>query len=232
MNPAVQTTLWTICGTATGAAATLVVMNLHGGRPQRAAAPQAARRPAEASLLIANEPSLGNPNAPITIVEFSDFECPYCKRFHDETLPKLKSQYIDAGLVRFLHKDLPLPFHNYAHRAAQVARCSQEKQSYWITYNALLSKQNCLGCLGPEGIAASTGIKTIQLSRCLKRGQAAKVVNTNISEAQLAGIKGTPTIVVGKTQMQGHKGEVIEGALAWPQFETVIKRHLSPTKQQ
>ena len=65
-------------------------------------------------LLLTGEPFMGSGNAPLTIVEFSDFECPYCRRFHEQVLPSLKREYIDTGLVRFIHKDLPLPFHDQA----------------------------------------------------------------------------------------------------------------------
>ena len=66
---------------------------------------------------------MGSNDAPLTIVEFSDFECPYCRLFHEEVLPSLKREYIDTGLVRFIHKDLPLPFHDQARPAAAAARC-------------------------------------------------------------------------------------------------------------
>ena len=62
-----------------------------------------------APFAVVGDPSLGSSSAPVTIVEFSDFECPYCRMFHDEILPKLRVNYIDRGLVRFVHKDLPLP---------------------------------------------------------------------------------------------------------------------------
>ena len=178
------------------------------------------------ALLIKREPSLGSANAPLTIVEFSDFECPYCQRFHELVLPQLKRQYIDAGLVRFVHKDLPLPFHDEAHKAATVARCSIEDGRYWKVYDALFKRQNCLGCLGPEAIAEAAGTDKAKLARCLKRGQAAKAVNANVSEAQLQGIRATPTFVIGQSQGNQHNGLVIEGALPWPQFQQLIETAL------
>jgi len=71
---------------------------------------QAPKRTTIATIGVQGDPSMGSRTAPVTIVEFSDFECPYCKRFHDETFPLLKKNYIDKGLVKFIHKDLPLPF--------------------------------------------------------------------------------------------------------------------------
>ena len=83
-------------------------------------------------LLLTGEPFMGSGNAPLTIVEFSDFECRYCRRFHEQVLPSLKREYIDTGLVRFVHKDLPLPFHDQARPAAAAARCAGEQTTTGI----------------------------------------------------------------------------------------------------
>jgi len=101
---------------------------------------QAPKKPTTATISIKDDPVIGSPSAPVTIVEFSDFECPYCKRFHEETLPKLKKHYINKGLVRFIHKDLPLPFHQNAHLAATAARCAHEDGKYWEAYQALFNQ--------------------------------------------------------------------------------------------
>ena len=99
-------------------------------------------------LLLEGEPSLGNARALLTIVEFSDFECRYCQQFHQTVLPNLKKEYIETGLVRFIHKDLPLPFHSQAVPAAAAARCAGEQNKYWTTYKALFDGQSCLRCKG------------------------------------------------------------------------------------
>ena len=189
-------------------------------------APQAASADApmlSAPLLIAGEPSLGSPRAPLTILEFSDFQCPYCKRFHTEVLPQLKRHYIDRGLVRFVHKDLPLPFHPQAQPAATVARCAMEDGRFWRVYDALFARQTCLECLGPVAVAEATGIDRARLMRCLQRGKAAQVVNANRSEAQLQAIRATPTFVIGPSRGDQHLGRVIEGAMPWPEFQRQIE---------
>lgn len=217
-----------LAGSLLGAATTLTSIHLVSRNRQAPEAKSDQRPPTTATILISGEPALGKPGAPVTIVEFSDFECPYCKRFHDETFPRLKAEYIDTGLVRFIHKDLPLPFHQQAHQAAQVARCSHEQQLYWKTYSALLDKQSCLDCIGPKKIAANAGVNERNLTQCLKRGQVAKIVNTNTSEAELIGITGTPTFVIGPSQTKVHQGEILEGARPWAQFQNTIKRYLPP----
>jgi protein-disulfide isomerase len=214
-------------GLALGIGSTLAVQNWQRSRIAEQAAPPSAPRQLTTALLIAGEPSLGSAKAPITIVEFSDFECPYCQRFHQDVLPKLKQHYIDRGLVRFVHKDLPLPFHDKAHQAAQVARCSKDDNQYWTIYAALFNRQNCLDCQGPIAIAQAAGANATTLGPCLKRGQASKAVNANLSEAELQGIRATPTFVIGPTsQADQHKGRVIEGALPWPQFQRLVDEAL------
>ena len=135
------------------------------------------------SLLLNGEPTLGRDSAPITIVEFSDFECTYCRRFHKQVFPKLKSQYIDTGLVRFVHKDLPLPFHRHALPAAAAARCAGEQNRYWEMYAALFDQQNCLGCKGVLAIAAEERLDTTAMQGCMERKATVAVINSNRSEA-------------------------------------------------
>ena len=193
---------------------------------------QAQQKPTTATIGIKGDPVMGSPSAPVTIVEFSDFECPYCKRFHEETLPKLKQHYIDKGLVRFIHKDLPLPFHQNAHLAATAARCAQEDGKYWEAYQALYNQQNCLTCQGPLAITATTGIKRAKLERCSQDERMKQAVNINTSEAELNGIRATPTFVIGRSNQSMHSGKIIEGAIPWEEFKAIVDRTLSHIKRR
>jgi len=180
-----------------------------------------------ADLSVEGEPQLGEDTAPITIVEYSDFECPYCQRFHQEVLPKLKTAYIETGLVRFIHKDLPLPFHAQAQPAAAASRCAGEQGQYWSAYAALFDQQTCLECKGVVEIVASSGVNKKELKACMERPSTSTAINSNISEAQLHNIRATPTFVVGATLGNGkHRGQVMEGALPWPQFKALIEQQL------
>jgi protein-disulfide isomerase len=176
---------------------------------------------------IKGDPELGSATAPVTIVEFSDFECPYCKKFHNETFTRLKEEYIDKGLVRFIHKDLPLPFHSNAHPAAVAARCAQEDGKYWEVYQALFNQQNCLTCKGPNGIAETAGVNKKNLERCRKSKQIRQAININISEAELNAIQATPTFILGPSSKDLHKGRIIEGALPWNDLKSQIDHYLT-----
>ena len=217
-----------LAGIALGIGGTVLVERLleqHLAQPSEA---QARATPALTSpLLLQGEPVLGDPNAPITIVEFSDFECSYCRRFHKQVMPELKRNYIDTGLVRFVHKDLPLPFHPHALPAAAAARCAGEQNRYWELYSSLFDQQNCLGCKGVLAIAAEAELNTSKLQACMKRESTLALINANRSEAALHNISATPTFVIGPTQSDGSlEGEVIEGALPWASFQSTIETAL------
>ena len=178
-------------------------------------------------LLLQGEPFLGSSNAPLTIVEFSDFECSYCRRFHEQVLPSLKRTYIDTGLVRFIHKDLPLPFHRQAMPAASAARCAGEQNRYWDLYSALFDQQTCLECKGVVAIAEAINLDTSVLQACMQRETTQRLIRANLSEAELHNIRATPTFVIGPSRREGtHHGDIIEGALPWPQFKALIDQQL------
>ena len=178
-------------------------------------------------LLVKEEPVLGEQSAPLTIVEFSDYQCPYCQQFQNDVFPELKQDFIDRGLVRFIHKDLPLPFHQQAETAAEVARCSHRQGAFWLIHQALYDQQNCLACKGPSEIATAAGLNKQELDQCLKDPAIANVIRSNQSEAGLHNITATPTFVIGPTiAADRHRGLVVEGALPWQQFKRIIESEL------
>ena len=183
-------------------------------------------------LLLTGEPFMGSRNAPLTIVEFSDFECRYCRLFHEQVLPSLKREYIDTGLVRFVHKDLPLPFHNQARLAAAATRCAGEQNRYWDLYGAIFDQQTCLECRGVIEIAKELSLDTSALQTCMQRGATDTLITANLSEAQLHNIRATPTFVIGPSRSDNkHHGDIVEGAMPWPQFKALIDQQLNAQKE-
>nr|WP_115094860.1 thioredoxin domain-containing protein [Synechococcus sp. UW106] len=217
-----------LAGVALGIGSTVIVQRLQEQRLPQPGESQSRPIPALTSpLLLKGEPALGDATAPLTIVEFSDFECSYCRRFHEQVMPQLKSEYIDTGLIRFVHKDLPLPFHPHALPAAAAARCASEQNSYWDLYAALFDQQNCLNCKGVLAIAAEEELNTAALQACMERKSTVALINANRSEASLHNISATPTFVIGPTQSDGSlDGRVIEGALPWSTFKSTIDEAL------
>ena len=221
---------WLLLGTGVGVALTVAVQSVAPDRP----AQQAERRTDDSKtielvedLRLDGSPAMGSDRAPITIVEFSDFECPYCQRFHQQVLNPLQEQYIDTGLVRFVHKDLPLPFHAQADLSARVARCATDDAEYWGIYKRLFERQTCLSCEGPVAIASDDPDQQARLRRCADDPQTRLLVNTDRSEASLHGIRATPTFVIGPTiNANRHRGQVKEGAMPWKAFQRLIDEEL------
>ena len=91
------------------------------------------------SLVDEDDHILGDSDAPITVVEFSDFQCPFCARFHTETFGLLKQNYIDTGKIRFVYKDYPLGFHQFAQKASETAECAGEQDKFWEMHEKLFA---------------------------------------------------------------------------------------------
>ena len=218
-------------GLGIGSGGTLLLQHWTSASGTAPKGPVERQRPLAAlttELLLAGEPAMGSNDAPLTIVEFSDFECSYCRRFHEQVLPSLKRDYIDTGLVRFIHKDLPLPFHHQAKPAAAAARCAAEQDRYWDLYGALFNQQTCLTCRGVIEIAKEINLDTSDLQACMQQDTTQALINANLSEAKLHNIRATPTFIIGPSRTDGkHHGDVVEGALPWPQFKALIDQQLS-----
>jgi protein-disulfide isomerase len=218
-----------LLGLGIGSSGTLLVQKwvTTAATPERPRPDAPAEPKLAADLLLQGEPRMGSDAAPLTIVEFSDFECPYCKHFHEQVLPQLKKEYVDTGLVRFVHKDLPLPFHQNASAAAAAARCADEQNRYWEMYAAIFDQQTCLECKGVSGIAVEQELNSNALQACMQRDSTKAMVNANLSEAELHNIRATPTFVVGPTLSEdSHRGDIVEGAMPWPQFKAILEKHL------
>ena len=227
---------WLALGLGIGSGGTLLLQQWTSTSATAPNAPvERQRRPAALTteLLLAGEPAMGSNHAPLTIVEFSDFECSYCRRFHEQVLPSLQRDYIDTGLVRFIHKDLPLPFHRQAKPAAAAARCAAEQNRYWDLYSALFDQQTCLECRGVMEIAKDINLNASDLHACMQHDRTQALINANLSEAKLHNIRATPTFIIGPSRSDGkHHGNIVEGALPWPQFKALIDQQLSEERSR
>ena len=135
--------------------------------------------------------------------------------------------------MRFIHKDLPLPFHDQARPAAAAARCAGEQNRYWDLYSALFDQQTCLECKGVVEIAKQLSLDTSKLQACMQREATNTLITANLSEAQLHNIRATPTFVIGTSRSDGtHHGDIFEGAMPWPQFKALIDRQLNAQKER
>ena len=165
---------------------------------------------------------MGKKDAPVTIVEFSDYQCPFCKRFHDDTFGQLKSKYIDTGKVKFVYRDFPLGFHVNAQKAAEAAECAGEQGKYWEMHEAIFAKSQADGTgIAPNDlkvIAKSISLDSAKFDKCLDSGAMAAEVQKDLSDGSSYGVQGTPAFFVN--------GQMISGAQPYSVFEQVIEAEL------
>jgi protein-disulfide isomerase len=169
---------------------------------------------------IANMPSLGDPNAPVTVVEYSDFQCPACAGFANQAFEAFKAAYIDTGKVRFVYHDFPLSQHVQAIPAAEAAACANDQGKYWEMNKMLFATQNQWSTSrDPQAVYTSLAeqiqLDTNAFSSCMAQG----THRTEVMNAQQAAInlniRQTPTFVIDGVQYTSDKlADAIEQALA------------------
>ncbi len=192
----------------------------------RPAAPQPQRNTEGESagkLKLDNANWLGKKDAPITVVEFTDYQCTFCQRFHLVTFPEIRKRYIDTGKVRFLSRDFPLDFHVDAFHAAEAARCAGEQDQFWKMRDILVANP---GRLSENDIlmhGESLGLKMEPFRACLTSGKYREAIQKDIAEATALNISGTPSFVVGRTTPDGVEGTVLVGAQPLEAFEAKFK---------
>lgn len=154
----------------------------------------------EATLL--RQRSKGDPNAPITVLEASDFQCPYCRQFWEETLPVLEREYIQTGKVRFIFLNLPLPqIHPNAAAAHEFAMCAAMQDQFWPVHDLLYRHQHGWATLEQPGgfflaLADSAKLSRDDLGACFESGQLRGLIMSEAQMAFQAGIRSTPSFVI------------------------------------
>jgi protein-disulfide isomerase len=144
---------------------------------------------------------MGSAQAKIGIVEFSDYQCPYCRGFHDQVFPRLKKEYVDTGIAQFIHKDLPLKsIHPQALPAALAASCAGLQKRFWPMHEALYANNAKLSPTLYPQLAREIGLDEAKFGACLGDAAREQVVMRDVAEARGLGITGTPSFVIGKIQ--------------------------------
>jgi len=181
--------------------------------------PVAADQGADRRVTVSTEgdPSIGPQDAPVTIVEFSDYQCPYCQSWYQQTFNQLLTSYPDQ--IRFVYRDLPLPMHPEAVPAAEAAHCAGEQDAYWGFHDALFSGQYELGRASYEQIAASLGLDSAAFITCLDDHRYRAEVDEDAADAARVGLNGTPSFVIN--------GRVLVGALPFSEFKAIIDEELA-----
>ena len=188
------------------------------------AATPPAGAPANESQAPANVPFnvIGRDDAPVTIIEFTDLQCPYCARYASQTFPRLKREYVDTGKLRYTSRDLPLPFHSFALPAAVASRCAGEQGRFWEYREALFASQSLLGTEPYGRIAGQLGLDVERLEACRSDGKQESNVRADLAMAAQHGIRSTPTFVIGRVVDGEFQGEVVSGAQPYEFFKAKL----------
>ncbi len=166
-----------------------------------------------------DDPVLGNEDALVTIVEFSDFQCPFCKKANDEALSLVKENYVKTGKVKLVFRDFPLEFHPEAEVAALAAECADEQGKFWEYHDVLFANQDSLGDANYKVWAEELGLDTEQFNDCYKSLKYLDEVRSDLVDGQKYGVSGTPAFFVD--------GRLISGAQPYSVFKQEIENALA-----
>ncbi len=172
-----------------------------------------------------DDPSLGNKNAKVTVIEFSDYQCPFCRTFWRESFGQLKKEYIDTGKIRFVYRDYPLSFHPMAEPSAQAGQCADDQGKYWEFHDKIFSEEDKKG----QGTvtytvqelklwASQIGLDKTKFNQCLDSNKYKAEVQKDFDDGNSAGVSGTPSIFIN--------GRLVVGAQPYASFKAIIDEEL------
>ena len=192
--------------------------------PSKAAQPTPSipsARVTDMETLADDNPFLGEKDALVTIIEFSDYECPFCERFYKQTLPSIKSTYIETGKVKFVYRDFPLGFHSQAEPAAIAANCAGEQEKYFQFHDKIFDNGGAGGKSNADykKWAQEIGLDVPKWEKCTNDPAQKQEIQKDIDDGSAAGISGTPGFIIN--------GKLLSGAQPFSAFQQVIEGELS-----
>ena len=218
--PITQNTADAILKELKGIRAVLEKIEKQGSRAQPS-------RPTSAKVSTKGKQEMGSKDAPITIVEFTDYQCPYCLRFTKTTFPLLKSKYIDTGKVRWVALNMPLSFHKDAVKAAQAAHCAGEQGKFWEMREELFKNPKKLSLSYLPSHAATISLDIQAFNACLQSKRHLDDIAKEGKDANAVRLTGTPSFIIGKTTSDVISGPVIIGAQPMNKFDAEINKLLA-----
>lgn len=169
------------------------------------------------------EMTLGKEDAVIAILEFSDYECPFCAKHYQKVLPKLRERYIDKGIVKYVMKDFPLEFHAHAKKASLSARCAGEQGHYWAMHDVIFNAHDQVNDALVDSAAKQQGLDVKAFKRCVDNPAQLKSVQNDIALGTQLGVTGTPAFVIGRIknkQLSSYKR--LDGVQSFETFAGII----------
>ncbi len=182
-----------------------------------------AENPTATDFVEDNDPGMGNKNARVVILDYDDFQCPFCKKFYDETFELIKKNYIETGKVYYVFKQFPLSsIHQYARKAAEASLCAQDQGRFWEYHDILFIKQTEWSLQGTKKFldyAEELGLEKKEFEECLSSGKYFEEVEKEYDQAAFIGATGTPSFVINDV--------LVPGAQPYEVFQQVIDQKLS-----
>jgi protein-disulfide isomerase len=186
----------------------------------------------EATISIEGAPVLGNRNAKVALIEYTDYQCPYCARHFRETRPRILADYVNTGLVKYIQEEFPLESkHPQALSAAEGALCAGDSGKYWEMHDKLFANSKALQFDDMVKYATSLGLDPGAFRECVESGKHAATIREHLAEARKAGVIGTPSFLLGRTDPAEPTSikatQMITGAVPFARFKAAIDSLLS-----
>jgi protein-disulfide isomerase len=176
-------------------------------------------------VAIAGDPFKGNGTAKVAVIEFSDYQCPFCSRYTKDVLPQIRTDYVETGKIKYVFRDMPLSFHKNAFKAAEAAHCAGLEGKFWEMHDTLFATQSALAPEQLAALAKTVGVDEARFQQCLDSGRFATEINKDIADAGSAGITGTPSFLIGVIQPGDGRVKVVKklvGAKPYAEFKAAI----------
>ena len=173
--------------------------------------------------------SVGKENAPLVLIEYTDYQCPFCQRYHNDSFAQIKANFIDTGKIRYISRDFPLPFHENARRSATAARCAAEQGKFWELRHTMIVNANQLQADKLGGYAQAASMDVPKFQACVDSDKYRAAIDQDIAEGSAAGVNGTPSFVLGRVENGKLQGVRMVGAMPYAQFEAKIQDMLKQT---
>ena len=183
-------------------------------------------------MTIAGAPSLGAADAPVTLVEFTDYQCPYCRRHNAQTKPQLVKDYVETGKLKYVLREFPLAqIHPQAPKAAEAALCAGDQGQYWAMNEVFFRDQRKLTLADLKEHAEGLGLDPAAFAACLDGGKYTARVQNDLQDGMKAGVRGTPTFFLGLSDPEDptriRATKALRGAQPYAVFKQTIEALLA-----
>lgn len=192
----------------------------------RGASPPSSGGLSDVRVAVQGAPALGQDDARVTIVEFSDYQCPFCRRHSSEVFPEIVKDYVKTGKVRYVFRDYPIAsLHPQAHRLHEAAHCAGDQGRYWQMHERLFEEPQRSDTKDLVARARALGLDGPRFERCLAGGVHAARVRQGVADAEKARVRGTPSFFLGFTERNGapiQPQRLVVGAQSYDAFKQAI----------